>query len=110
MGFHPYCDSVCVKSNKVPIFYFKTLPDEKNMAKEIVVQKSPYAVELKAGKNYAWCQCGKSAKQPFCDGSHKGTEWSPIVFKAEESKTVYLCGCKQTNGQPFCDGTHSSLP
>jgi CDGSH iron-sulfur domain-containing protein 3 len=79
------------------------------MSKPEVAQKAPYAVEIEAGKNYAWCACGKSASQPFCDGSHKGTGIAPNVFKAEETKTAYLCGCKQTANSPFCDGTHSKL-
>ena len=79
------------------------------MADAKIAQKSPYAVELEAGKKYAWCACGLSGKQPLCDGSHKGTEFAPMVFEADESKTAYLCGCKQTSGQPFCDGTHSGL-
>lgn len=79
------------------------------MAKPKIAQKQPAAVELEAGKNYAWCACGESSKQPFCDGSHKGSAFSPLVFKAEESKTVYLCQCKQTGNPGFCDGTHNSL-
>lgn len=79
------------------------------MDKPRVAQKSPYAVELTAGKKYAWCRCGRSASQPFCDGSHKDTGLLPVVFTAERTETAYLCGCKQTGTQPFCDGTHSKL-
>ena len=79
------------------------------MSKPTIAQKNPYAAELEQGKKYAWCACGESSNQPFCDGSHKGTEFSPLVFAAEETKTAYLCGCKQTGNGPFCDGTHSSL-
>ena len=79
------------------------------MPTPIIVAKQPKAVELEAGKTYAWCACGKSSNQPFCDGSHKGSEFSPMVFKAEESKTAYMCMCKNTSGQPFCDGTHSKI-
>jgi len=79
------------------------------MAEPIPAQKAPYRVELEQGRTYAWCRCGRSAKQPFCDGSHSGTGLAPDVFKAEESRTVFLCGCKQTGEPPFCDGTHSSL-
>jgi CDGSH-type Zn-finger protein len=75
----------------------------------VIAQKSPVAVELEAGKTYYYCTCGKSAGQPFCDGSHKGSEFSPLAFTAEESKTAYLCACKQGGNQPFCDGTHKSL-
>lgn len=75
----------------------------------IIAQTSPYKVELKAGQRYFWCACGRSAKQPYCDGSHKGTGLSPIGFVADADKTAWLCGCKQTSGQPFCDGTHSKI-
>ena len=70
--------------------------------------KNPFAVELEAGKKYAWCACGKSSKQPFCDGAHVGTEIKPVIFTAEESKTAYLCGCKATKNSPFCDGSHQN--
>ena len=72
-------------------------------------QNRPFSVALEQGKKYAWCACGKSAKQPFCDGAHRGTGVAPIVFTADETKTAYLCGCKETGNGPFCDGTHSSL-
>lgn len=75
----------------------------------VVAQQAPYEVELKEGRSYAWCSCGRSAKQPFCDGSHKVTSLTPIVFKAARSETVFLCGCKATGDQPYCDGTHNSL-
>ena len=75
----------------------------------VCAQKSPYQVTLEAGKAYFWCTCGRSAKQPFCDGSHKGTGFVPQLYKAEESKTVWLCGCKQTQSSPMCDGTHNGL-
>jgi len=72
-------------------------------------QKAPYAVEVEAGQNYFWCSCGKSAKQPFCDGSHKDTDFTPVKYTAEESKKVFLCGCKATSNQPMCDGSHKDL-
>ena len=74
-----------------------------------MTQKSPSAIELEAGKTYYYCTCGKSAKQPFCDGAHKGTEFTPVAFTADESKTAYLCGCKQNDGTPFCNGAHKEL-
>ena len=80
------------------------------MSNPKIAQRDPYAIELEEGKNYAWCTCGLSSKQPLCDGSHKGTEFSPMVFRATEGGTAYLCGCKHTQNGPFCDGTHSSLP
>jgi CDGSH-type Zn-finger protein len=75
----------------------------------MVAQKGPYPVELQAGRSYAWCACGRSAKQPFCEGSHKVTTLTPVVFKAERDGTAYLFGCKQSHGQPFCDGSHNQL-
>ncbi len=79
------------------------------MSKPVIAQKAPYAVDLEAGKTYAWCACGKSSSQPFCDGSHQGTGITPKVFKAEETKTAYLCGCKQSGNAPLCDGAHAGL-
>lgn len=74
-----------------------------------IAAKAPIPVELEAGKTYAWCSCGSSTNQPFCDGSHKGSDFTPLMFKAEESKTAYLCTCKQTDNPGFCDGTHKGL-
>ena len=79
------------------------------MDKPAVAQKSPFATEVEAGKSYWWCACGLSKSQPFCDGSHKGTPFSPKEYKADESRTVYFCGCKQTGTPTMCDGTHASL-
>src|SRR5215472_10359636 len=75
----------------------------------IPAQKEPYGVNVEAGKRYFWCACGRSATQPFCDGSHKGTGLTPVPFTAEATEEVWLCGCKATGGKPFCDGTHNSL-
>ena len=72
-------------------------------------RKEPYEVEVRAGKTYWWCACGRSKTQPFCDGSHKGSGFSPVEFKAEEAGTIAFCGCKNTGNQPRCDGTHRSL-
>ena len=74
-----------------------------------IAANAPIPVELEAGKTYAWCTCGDSTRQPFCDGSHKDTDFAPLVFTAEESKTAYLCACKQTDNPGFCDGSHKSL-
>ncbi len=67
----------------------------------------PYAEEVKAGKSYFWCSCGKSLKQPYCDGSHKSTKNKPLEFKSENNKKVFFCICKRTKTPPFCDGSHS---
>ena len=78
------------------------------MSKPKIVAKFPKAIEMEAG-NYYWCACGKSAKQPFCDGSHKGSGITPKRFSVEKDGTYYLCGCKHSKNQPFCDGTHKTL-
>ncbi|MEZ5752950.1 MAG: CDGSH iron-sulfur domain-containing protein [Paracoccaceae bacterium] len=75
----------------------------------IIAQKAPFPTEVEAGKTYFWCACGKSTKQPFCDGSHKGTGLSPVKFEATESKKVFFCGCKQSAKSPMCDGAHKAL-
>jgi CDGSH-type Zn-finger protein len=77
------------------------------MSEALSPQNAPYAVNVEEGKTYHWCACGRSKSQPFCDGSHKGTEFEPIAFTAEKTEVVYLCGCKKTGNAPFCDGTHS---
>ena len=79
------------------------------MEKPIVAQKSPIPIEVEAGKTYFWCSCGKSSKQPFCDGSHKDTGFTPTAWKAEEAGKKFFCGCKMSGKQPFCDGTHSKI-
>lgn len=68
---------------------------------------SPIAIEVEQGKSYFWCACGRSQKQPFCDGSHKGTEFQPLKYQAEANKKVFFCTCKQTAKQPLCDGSHN---
>lgn len=70
-------------------------------------RSQPAGIDLEAGKTYAWCSCGLSESQPFCDGSHKTTDKTPMVFKNEESGTKYLCMCKKTGNAPFCDGSHA---
>lgn len=73
-----------------------------------VAQKAPFVEKLQPGK-YAWCSCGHSAKQPYCDGSHKGTGYTPVIEEIKEEKTVAWCGCKKTGNKPYCDGTHRNL-
>ncbi len=79
------------------------------MAEPKVAQKGPYAKDVEAGKDYWWCSCGESKNQPFCDGSHKGSAFVPVQWKALQAETAYFCGCKQSGGKPMCDGTHSKL-
>lgn len=74
-----------------------------------VAGTSPCQVELVEGKKYAFCTCGLSESQPFCDGKHKGTKFTPNVFEADESKTAYFCACKKTGNEPYCDGSHKEL-
>ncbi|MEP0369187.1 MAG: CDGSH iron-sulfur domain-containing protein [Cyclobacteriaceae bacterium] len=74
-----------------------------------IAATQPKPVELEAGKTYAWCACGESGNQPFCDGSHKTTDFTPVVFKAEKSETKYMCMCKHTDNPGFCDGSHKQL-
>ncbi len=75
----------------------------------VIAQKAPYAVNVEAGKSYWWCSCGKSATQPFCAGSHAGSEFVPVEHKANEAGTVYFCGCKHSANGALCDGAHEKL-
>jgi CDGSH-type Zn-finger protein len=79
------------------------------MADPVVAQAAPYKFEIEAGRNYFWCSCGRSKKQPLCDGSHSGTDFTPIIYEATESKAVLFCGCKASGKKPMCDGSHNSL-
>lgn len=79
------------------------------MTEPVITQKAPFGVEVEAGKSYFWCACGKSANQPFCDGSHKGSGISPMKYEATETKKVHFCGCRHSHNLPLCDGTHKSL-
>jgi CDGSH-type Zn-finger protein len=76
------------------------------MTDPVRASDTPFAVAVEEGKVYYWCACGRSAKQPFCDGAHAGTGINPVKYQAPASKTVYFCGCKVTRNQPLCDGAH----
>ena len=80
------------------------------MNKPIVANNKPIPVELKAGEKYFFCTCGKSSNQPFCDGSHGGTGFSPKMHVPEADGKAFLCQCKQTGNAPHCDGSHSGIP
>lgn len=77
-----------------------------------IAANQPCCVNLEAGKTYAWCTCGLSEKQPFCDGRHKkveGTPYKSLRFESTENKEAWLCQCKKTKNPPYCDGSHNSL-
>jgi mannose-6-phosphate isomerase-like protein (cupin superfamily)/CDGSH-type Zn-finger protein len=80
------------------------------MAEPTIAYRKGFYYEVKAGERYLWCSCGRSQSQPFCDGSHEGTEFRPVLFKAKADEDVIFCGCKHTGTGPFCDGAHSNLP
>ena len=79
------------------------------MSEPIVAQKGPFPVAVTAGETYAWCACGRSKNQPFCDGSHKDSGIAPMLFTAEKDDTVYFCGCKHSGNGVLCDGSHKRL-
>lgn len=79
------------------------------MTKGKIAGNSPIMLDAEKEKNYAWCTCGLSDNQPFCNGAHKGTEFKPQIFTTEEDKKVALCTCKQTSNPPYCDGAHKKL-
>ena len=78
------------------------------MAQPEIGGRAPEILDLDAGE-YWWCACGQSKNQPFCDGSHQGTEFEPKRVEIEETKKVALCTCKRTNNAPYCDGAHNTL-
>ena len=77
------------------------------MSNPIIADNKPVKVNLSKGQEYHFCTCGRSRSQPFCDGSHVGTKFTPRVIVSEEDQEAYLCACKHTNNAPFCDGTHA---
>jgi CDGSH-type Zn-finger protein len=79
------------------------------MNEPVIAQTSPFVVQVEADKTYWWCACGKSANQPFCDGSHKASGFTPLKHTPKEAGTAYFCGCKRSAKPPLCDGSHRKL-
>ncbi len=79
------------------------------MTAATIAAREPIGVDVEAGKTYYWCSCGKSKSQPFCDGSHKGSSFTPLEYAAERTGRVYFCACKHSARAPLCDGSHKTL-
>lgn len=79
------------------------------MTEAVVAKKGAFFADVEEGKTYWWCACGRSQNQPFCDGSHKVTDITPVEYVAEATKSFMFCGCKQTKNRPRCDGSHGKL-
>lgn len=79
------------------------------MSTRTVAGKAPIGVDVEAGKTVYWCSCGLSKKQPFCDGSHQGTDMTPMAYTPTESTKAYFCTCKHSSKAPLCDGSHNKL-
>jgi len=79
------------------------------MTEVVIASKEPFQTDVKEGKTYWWCACGRSKNQPFCDGSHKDTGFEPVEYTAKRDGKVFLCGCKHTKRAPLCDGSHKDL-
>jgi len=71
--------------------------------------RAPITIDVEVGKTYWWCACGLSKRQPFCDGSHKVTSFTPVEFKPVASEKVWFCACKRSAKKPMCDGSHKRL-
>ncbi len=78
------------------------------MSEPVIFDKKPVVMELEPG-SYYWCSCGQSANQPFCNGAHQGSGFTPLKFEITEKQRVALCNCKHTANAPFCDGSHARL-
>ena len=79
------------------------------MDKPVCSQKAPYVMDVEEDKTYYYCTCGKSEKQPFCDGAHKGTNFKAAAWKAEKTGKAYFCGCRVSQKGAICDGAHKEL-
>ncbi len=83
--------------------------EDANVDQPVIADRKPKKVEVEAGETYLWCRCGRSKNQPFCDGSHAGTSFSPKSFQPAKTESVLLCMCKRSGNAPYCDGTHARL-
>lgn len=79
------------------------------MSEPVIAKRHPISILLEEGKTYFWCSCGRSETQPFCDGSHKQTNYTPVKYKARLATRASFCACKRTHTPPFCDSTHLTL-
>jgi CDGSH-type Zn-finger protein len=79
------------------------------MSDAVIAGKAPIPVQVTGGETYYWCACGRSKTQPFCDGSHAGTTFTPLAWTAPDDRTAYFCGCKHTATAPLCNGAHAKL-
>ncbi len=79
------------------------------MAEPVIARRSPFVMSETPGERF-WCACGRSKDQPYCDGSHAGSGFEPLLVKVDKVKKVAWCGCKRSGSKPFCDGTHKELP
>jgi CDGSH-type Zn-finger protein len=79
------------------------------MTEPVIAQKAPYPVDVVKGESYWWCACGRSANQPFCDGSHQGTDITPVEWVSDKDGKAWFCGCKATKSPTMCDGSHKAL-
>lgn len=78
------------------------------MSEPVIADRKPAILELESG-TYYWCSCGQSQTQHFCNGSHQGTEFTPLAFEVVEKQQVALCNCKHSSNPPYCDGSHSKI-